>query len=310
VWADIFELLISLAFITGRTPYGLRPVRRLTSACRISARPHNALVRDAIMNLIGDIDPLYVLSGFLVGVLVGMTGVGGGSLMTPLLILLFGIHPTTAVGTDLFFAASTKTLGTVVHGAARTVDWALVGLLAIGSVPTTIVTLIVLSRFDLHGAMAQHAMTLTLGGVLLITAIFLLAGKTVRERFAGRLGNLTLRSVRLFTILLGLVMGVLVTATSVGAGAIGVTVLLLLHPKMPVARIVGSDIAHAVPLTLLAGLGHWFLGSIDWSLLATLLIGSLPGIVLGGYLAGRAPDAVVRVTLAVVLIIVGVKLMG
>jgi uncharacterized membrane protein YfcA len=262
------------------------------------------------MNMIGHIDPLYVLSGFIVGVLVGMTGVGGGSLMTPLLILLFGIHPTTAVGTDLLFAASTKTLGTVVHGAARTVDWALVRLLSIGSVPATIVTLIMLSRFDLHGAMAQHAVTLTLGGVLLVTAIFLLAGKTVRERYAGRLDNLNLRSVRLFTILLGLVMGVLVTATSVGAGAIGVTVLLLLHPKMPVARIVGSDIAHAVPLTLLAGLGHWFLGSIDWSLLATLLIGSLPGIVLGSYLAGRAPDAVVRVTLAVVLIIVGVRLMG
>ena len=262
------------------------------------------------MTLISHIDPLYVLSGFLVGVLVGMTGVGGGSLMTPLLILLFGIHPTTAVGTDLLFAASTKTVGTLVHGAARTVDWALVGLLAIGSVPATIATLIVLSRFDLHGAAAQNAVALTLGAVLLITAVFLLAGKTVRERYAGGLDKLTPRGVRLFTILLGLVMGVLVTATSVGAGAIGVTVLLLLHPKMPVARIVGSDIAHAVPLTLLAGLGHWLLGSIDRSLLATLLVGSLPGIVIGSYLASRAGDSVVRITLAVVLIIVGVRLMG
>jgi uncharacterized protein len=262
------------------------------------------------MHFIGHIDPLYVLSGFVVGVLVGMTGVGGGSLMTPLLILLFGIHPTTAVGTDLLFAASTKTLGTVVHGASRTVDWALVGLLAIGSVPATIVTLIVLSRFNLHGAAAQHAVALTLGSVLLVTAVFLLAGKTVRERYAGSMSNLTPRSVNLFTVLLGLVMGVLVTATSVGAGAIGVTVLLLLHPKMPLARIVGSDIAHAVPLTLLAGIGHWFLGSIDWSLLVTLLIGSLPGIVLGSYLAGHTRDGVVRVTLAAVLIIVGVRLMG
>jgi len=262
------------------------------------------------MNLVGLIDPLYVLSGFCVGMLVGMTGVGGGSLMTPLLILLFGVHPTTAVGTDLLFAASTKTVGTLVHGAARTVDWMIVAFLAIGSVPATIVTLIVLSRFDLQGVTAQHAVTLTLGGILLITAGFLLAGKAVRERYAENLGNLDPRRVRLFTILLGLVMGVLVTATSVGAGAIGVTVLLLLHPKMPVARIVGSDIAHAVPLTLLAGLGHWFLGSINWSLLATLLIGSLPGIVVGSYLAGRAPDVVVRVTLAVVLIIVGVRLLG
>jgi uncharacterized membrane protein YfcA len=262
------------------------------------------------MNLIGLIDPLYVLSGFCVGLLVGMTGVGGGSLMTPLLILLFGVHPATAVGTDLLFAASTKTVGTLVHGVARTVDWTIVALLAIGSVPATIVTLLVLSRFDLQGAAAQHAVALTLGSVLLITAVFLLAGKTVRERYAASLGNLDPRSVRLFTILLGVAMGVLVTATSVGAGAIGVTVLLLLHPKMPVARIVGSDIAHAVPLTLLAGLGHWFLGLINWSLLATLLIGSLPGIVVGSYLAGRAPDVVVRVALAVVLIIVGVRLLG
>jgi uncharacterized membrane protein YfcA len=262
------------------------------------------------MSVLSHIDPLYVLSGFVVGVLVGMTGVGGGSLMTPLLILLFGIHPTTAVGTDLLFAASTKTLGTAVHGAARTVDWALVGLLAIGSVPATIATLFVLSRFDLHGATAQHVVALTLGCVLLVTAVFLLAGKTVRERYAGRLDNLDPRRVRLLTILLGLVMGVLVTATSVGAGAIGVTVLLLLHPKMPVARIVGSDIAHAVPLTLLAGVGHWLLGSIDWSLLVTLLLGSLPGIVIGSYLAGHTRDGVVRVTLAVVLIIVGVRLLG
>ncbi|HZC56598.1 MAG TPA: sulfite exporter TauE/SafE family protein [Xanthobacteraceae bacterium] len=262
------------------------------------------------MNLVGTINPLYVLSGFCVGALVGMTGVGGGSLMTPLLILLFGVHPATAVGTDLLFAASTKTVGTFVHGAARTVDWTLVGLLAAGSVPATIVTLIVLSRFDLQGAQAQQAVALTLGGVLLITAIFLLAGKSIRERYARRLSDLDSRSVRLFTIVLGLVMGVLVTATSVGAGAIGVTVLLLLHPKMPVARIVGSDIAHAVPLTLLAGVGHWFLGSINWSLLTTLLIGSLPGVVLGSYLAGRAGDGMVRITLATVLIVVGFRLMG
>jgi uncharacterized protein len=261
-------------------------------------------------SLFGAIDPLYVLSGFCVGALVGMTGVGGGSLMTPLLILLFGIHPATAVGTDLLFAASTKTLGTAVHGAARTVDWTLVVELALGSVPATIVTLLVLSQFDMHGAAAQHAVALTLGAVLLFTATFLLAGRVLRERYAERLANLDTRKVRLLTILLGLVMGVLVTSTSVGAGAIGVTVLLLLHPKMPVARIVGSDIAHAVPLTLLAGVGHWLLGSIDWKLLTTLLIGSLPGIVIGSYLAGRAGDAVVRVTLAAVLIIVGVRLMG
>jgi uncharacterized protein len=250
------------------------------------------------------------MSGFCVGVLVGMTGVGGGSLMTPLLILLFGIHPATAVGTDLLFAASTKTIGTIVHAAARTVDWMLVSLLAIGSVPATIATLILLSRFDLRGGVAQHTITLTLGGVLFVTALFLIAGRSVRERYADRLNGLNRRTAGLFTILLGLVMGVLVPTTSVGAGAIGVTVLLLLHPKMPAGRVVGSDIAHAVPLTLLAGTGHWYLGSIDWSLLGTLLIGSLPGIVVGSYLALRARDAVVRIALATVLVIVGVRLLG
>ena len=254
-------------------------------------------------------DLLYTISGFAVGVLVGMTGVGGGSLMTPLLILLFGIHPTTAVGTDLIFAASTKTVGTVVHAAARTVDWMLVALLAIGSVPATVATVVILSRFDLEGVVAQHFVTLTLGVVLLVTALFLIAGRRIRERYADRLNGLDRRTAALFTIVLGLVMGVLVTTTSVGAGAIGVTVLLLLHPKMAAGRVVGSDIAHAVPLTLLAGAGHWYLGSIDWSILKVLLIGSLPGIVLGSYLASRSRDAVVRIALASVLVLVGVRLM-
>jgi uncharacterized protein len=256
------------------------------------------------------IDPLYVGSGFAVGFLVGMTGVGGGSLMTPLLILLFGVHPATAVGTDLLYAASTKTVGTLVHAAARTVDWVVVGLLAIGSVPATIASIVVLSQFDLQSASAQHIITLTLGVVLLVTAAFLILGRNLRDRYADRLYAVDPRKARLFTVFLGLVMGVLVTMTSVGAGAIGVTVLMLLHPKMAAGRVVGSDIAHAVPLTLLAGAGHWYLGSINWGLLSTLLIGSLPGIVIGSYLATRARDAVVRGTLASVLVIVAIRLLG
>ncbi len=254
------------------------------------------------------IDPLYVASGFAVGFLVGMTGVGGGSLMTPLLILLFGVHPVTAIGTDLLFAASTKTVGTLVHAAARSIDWAIVGLLSLGSVPATIATIAVLSRFDLKNAAGQHFITLTLGATLLATSAFLIAGKTIRERYAA--ARLDARNAALLTIVLGLAMGVLVTATSVGAGAIGVTVLLLLHPRMPPGRIVGSDIAHAVPLTLLAGAGHWYLGSIDWTLLSTLLIGSLPGIIAGSYLATRAHDAVIRIALACVLVVVGIRLLG
>jgi uncharacterized protein len=256
------------------------------------------------------IDLLYVISGFGVGMLVGLTGVGGGSLMTPLLILLFGVHPTTAVGTDLLFAASTKATGTVVHAAGRTIDWRVVGLLAMGSIPATIITLGLLSWFVFTSAMAQHTITITLGAVLLATAVFLLAGRKIREHYAEHLNVLDQRTRSFFTVVLGLIMGVIVTLTSVGAGAIGVTVLLFLHPKMPPGRVVGSDIAHAVPLTLLAGAGHWYIGSIDWGLLGNLLIGSLPGIVVGGHFASRARDAVVRIALASVLVIVGVRLLG
>jgi uncharacterized membrane protein YfcA len=262
------------------------------------------------MPSLSSIQPLYVLSGFCVGMLVGMTGIGGGSLMTPLLILLFGVHPNTAVGTDLLFAASTKSVGTVVHATERTVDWRLVGLLATGSVPGTIATLILLSRINLGGARAQHAVTLTLGCVLLITAVGLLAGRSIRERYGDRLSSLDRRTKSLLTILLGLVMAVLVTTTSVGAGAIGVTVLLFLHPQIPLNRLVGSDIAHAVPLTLLAGAGHWYLGSINWHLLGALLIGSVPGIIAGSYLASRSRDAVLQFALAGILVVVGIRLMG
>jgi hypothetical protein len=151
---------------------------------------------------------------------------------------------------------------------------------------------------------------MTLGAVLVVTAAFLIFGKSLRDRYAGQIAALDPARVRWFTIILGLVMGVLVTITSVGAGAIGVTVLLLLHPKMPAARVVGSDIAHAVPLTLLAGAGHWYLGSIDWGLLVTLLIGSLPGIIAGSYLATRTREATVRYALASVLVVVAVRLLA
>lgn len=261
------------------------------------------------MQLLAAIDPLYVLSGFLVGTLVGMTGVGGGSLMTPILVLLFHVHPATAVGTDLLFAAATKSVGTMMHGAANTIDWRLVGLLAAGSVPGTLATLGVLSFADLNSPSAGKALTIALAVVLLVTAIFLLCGRFLKARFIKNVRHLDERRVYLYTVLLGLVMGVLVTSTSVGAGAIGVSVLLLLHPRMPIARIVGSDIAHAVPLTLAAGGGHWVLGSVNWGLLGTLLLGSIPGIMLGSYLATRASDGVVRTALALTLIAVSIKLL-
>jgi hypothetical protein len=253
-------------------------------------------------------DALYIFAGLGVGVLVGLTGVGGGSLMTPLLVLLFGIHPTTAVGTDLLFAASTKTLGTLIHGMARNIHWPLVGLLALGSVPATIVSLFVLSTLQLDGAMARRLTTLALGIVLLLTAGFLFFAERIPARYSERLAKINERTLRALIIGLGMMMGTLVTLTSVGAGAIGVTVLLSLQPRMPVARVVGSDIAHAVPLTLLAGAGHWYLGSVEWKLLLTLLIGSLPGVAVGSLLTGRIPVRASRTALAFVLIVVAIRL--
>jgi uncharacterized protein len=254
------------------------------------------------------IDPLYVLSGFFVGVLVGMTGIGGGSLMTPILILLFGVHPATAVGTDLLFASLTKTVGVVVHGAARNIDWRLVLFLAIGSVPATIASVFVLSTLDIHASRGSHALTVALAAVLVLTSVFLFLAENIRERYSIWVSKLDARISLLLTVVLGAVMGVLVSFTSVGAGAIGVTMLVLLYPKMPFARIVGSDIAHAVPLTLVAGMGHWLLGSTNWPLLFTLLLGSMPGIIAGSYLARHAPDAIGRKILALVLLAVGIKL--
>ncbi|MFL5280207.1 MAG: sulfite exporter TauE/SafE family protein [Rhodopila sp.] len=254
------------------------------------------------------IDPVYVLSGFLVGFLVGQTGVGGGSLMTPLLVLLFHIAPGTAVGTDLLYAAVTKTVGTLVHGLHQTVEWRVVVRLASGSTPATLLTLLLLSRTGLAdregGAIAS-----VLGIMLLLTAVSLVFRRQFLAFAGPYLEGTTPKWTAGLTVVLGAALGCLVTISSVGAGALGVTALLLLYPRLPIAVIVGSDIAHAVPLTLVAGLGHWWLGSVNWLLLRSLLCGSLPGIVLGSHIATRVPDAVLRLTLAAVLTIVGARLL-
>jgi uncharacterized protein len=258
--------------------------------------------------VIGSVDLLYSLSGFGVGVLVGMTGVGGGSLMTPLLVIIFGIHPATAVGTDLLYAAATKSAGTLVHGLHRTIDWRVVGRLATGSVPMTALTLLALSRFDIHGAAAQGLITEVLSGALAGTAVVLIFRRNILSFYVARVGELAPRRTAALTVLVGAVLGVLVSISSVGAGALGVTCVIMLYPRLPTASIVGSDIAHAVPLTLVAGIGHWLLGSIDWHLLGSLLAGSLPGIVLGSHLAALVPDSVLRLGLATTLIIVAGRL--
>jgi uncharacterized membrane protein YfcA len=252
---------------------------------------------------------LYPASGFGVGVLVGMTGVGGGSLMTPLLILLFGIHPVSAVGTDLLYAAATKTGGSLIHGLARTIDWKIVGLLASGSVPATAICLYVLSHFDLSGGTARALITTVLGAALYLTALVLIFRRRILAFYAARFGEISTTRTSVLTVAVGAMLGFLVSISSVGAGAMGVTALILLYPKLPTARIVGTDIAHAVPLTLVGGIGYWILGSIDWHLLGLLLIGSIPGIVVGSYLATRVPEAALRLVLATTLILVATRLL-
>ena len=228
--------------------------------------------------------------------------------MTPLLVLLFGIAPSTAVGTDLLYAAVTKSGGIVVHGLNRTIDWRIVARLAAGSIPATAVTIFVLSRTGVSGH-AQHSFISTMLGIaLVLTATAIILRKVLLARLAPILDAMSERRRTMLTVILGLLLGVFVSISSVGAGAIGVTALLVLYPGAPVVRLVGSDIAHAVPLTLIAGLGHWYLGSVDWAMLGSLLVGSLPGIAIASTLASRAPDKILRPILAVTLAVVGLRL--
>lgn len=263
---------------------------------------------DALAHL--SFSPLQALSGFGVGMLVGLTGVGGGSLMTPLLVLAFGIHPAVAVGTDLLYAAVTKASGTVIHGFNATIDWWVVRRLATGSVPAAAITLVLLHHFG--SAASSRVITPALAvGLLLTAGTLLFRGKLAKlaAEWQARHSLSRARTTQL-TILVGALIGTLVTLSSVGAGAIGVTALLFLYPNMPTVRIVGSDVAHAVPLTLAAGFGHWLLGGTNWPLLVSLLAGSIPGIIIGSHLAPRLPDKVLRPLLASVLVAVGAKMLG
>ena len=254
-------------------------------------------------------DYLYTLSGFAVGAIVGLTGVGGGSLMTPLLVLIFGIHPATAVGTDLLYAAITKAGGTVTHGRKGHIDWSVTRRLALGSIPAAALTLFVLSQLpkgsNTIGVVISHG----LGFALLLTAIAILFGRKLRD-YANQHEESRLRRDYLpqITIAVGALIGVLVTISSVGAGALGVAALFFLYPKLSTVKIVGSDVAHAVPLTLVAGLGHWLLGGVDWSLLGALLLGSLPGIWLGTQVSAKVPEHILRRILASMLVLIGGKL--
>jgi uncharacterized membrane protein YfcA len=246
----------------------------------------------------------YALLGLAAGVLVGVSGVGGGSLVTPALTL-FGIPVPMAVGTDLAFAAITKTFGAAVHRAQRSVDWRIAGLLAAGSCPSAALTVAWLSTTGVHAG--SRLITATLAVALILTALSLCIERKAIARAALRVGG-RLRPYRApVTIVAGAGLGALVTLSSIGAGALGALFLILLHPRLPALRIAGTDIAHAVPLTLIAGGGHFWLGTVDLGVLVSLLAGSLPGIVLSSLLAGRLPDRLVRSVMALVLFAVGTR---
>jgi uncharacterized membrane protein YfcA len=261
------------------------------------------------MDFLHHINPLYVASGFAVGFLVGLTGVGGGSLMTPILILLFGVHPASAVGTDLLYASATKTGGSLVHNLHRTIDWKLVGRLALGSLPAALLTLLALSALGADTKALNALVSRALAVALVLTALSLVFRAALVRIYAARVGKIDAKLTHRLTIATGAVLGVLVTISSVGAGALGVTALVLLYPEMKMARIVGSDIAHAVPLTLVAGAGHLLMGHINYEMLATLLLGSLPGIAIASHLAPRMPEVAMRYALSGVLLLVSGRLL-
>ena len=251
----------------------------------------------------------YIASGFFVGVLVGLTGVGGGSLMTPLLTLFFGINPTVAVGTDLAFAAATKTLGALVHRYTNTVHWNIVKLLCIGALPAAILATLVLRML---GPM-EHEIGQFIRYAIAFSVLLTVISMIFRSRMQAWVTNHPHRQLRgrplaVTTVLAGALLGTMVTISSIGAGAIGATVLVLLYPRMTPAEVAGTDIAYAVPLTALAALGHWWLGTINWTLLGMLLLGSLPGITIGSLAARAIPEKLLRLLLAATLTGVAAKL--
>lgn len=269
---------------------------------------------------------LYVLAGAAVGFVVGLTGVGGGSFMTPILVSVFGIKMAVAVGTDLLYAAFTKANGVLVHRRQGTVDWTVVKRLSAGSVPASIATIVFLRYLKDSGIDYNSYLTVTLGVMLVLTSIvlllrnFLIKERKVIASDGSDVGNFERRHAASLTFLMGIALGVLVTMTSVGAGAFGAAVLMVLYPRMPMIRIIGTDLAHAVPLTLIAGLGHmlhmgsgsvdwssWQIGNVDLRLLSGLMVGSLPAVWLGTKLANRLPDELIRPVMALILLGLGIK---
>ena len=257
-------------------------------------------------------DLTYTIAGFIVGFIVGMTGVGGGSLMTPILVLGFGIKPAIAVGTDLLFAAITKSGGVFVHHKHGNIQWDVVGLLATGSIPASLISILFIKHLDKTGVNYDNLIMITLSIALILTAMFLLTRNQIHrlgmnERFSA-IKALHLKYRKPVTIFAGVMIGILVTLSSVGAGVIGAAFLFFLYPKFKTIQVVATDLAHAIPITAIAGLGHAHIGTVDYLLLVNLIIGSIPGIYLGSHFGTLLPDRVMRPVLASMLLIIGVRL--
>jgi hypothetical protein len=243
-------------------------------------------------------DPATMAAGLFVGIMVGLTGIGGGALMTPILVLLLGTVPKTAVGTDLFFAAITKMAGVGVHGRRGTIDWQVCRRLAAGSIPAALLTGLALNQFGRNALKVDAMIMHTLGGMLVVTAIGLVfkgrlhsIGRSLRVEDADRFKSLQ----RPLTVAAGVVLGIVVTLTSVGAGALGTVMMLYLYPlRLTPAKLVGTDLAHAIPLALVAGSSHLIADNINYTLLATLLTGSIPGVMIGSWCSAKASDALLR----------------
>lgn len=256
----------------------------------------------------------HITAGALVGLVIGLTGVGGGSLMTPILVLGFGISPAIAVGTDLLYAALTKCSGIYFHHKNNTVDWKVVFLLGSGSIPCSIITIFLLEHLKAAGINFDNIIILTLSVMLILTSFIIIIKSRLLAFIHSNHGdsfavNFVRNNRPFITIFCGCILGCVVTLSSVGAGAIGSAFLFLLYPRKSSIAIVGTDIAHAVPLTAIAGLGHLHFGSVDFSLLAGLLVGGIPAIYLGSLIGKNLPDKVLRPLIALLLLGMGIKLM-
>ena len=251
------------------------------------------------------------IAGLLVGIIVGLTGVGGGSLMAPIMVLIFGVAPSTAVGTDLWFAAITKIFGGWIHGKKGTIDWQILRRMFLGSLPAALLTLLWL--YESGGTQTRSGLMMRMLGATLIlssaAAMFRTRFHAIGEKLRGTRPVQFKAMQPALTVVAGVILGVLVTLTSIGAGALGAVMLLYLYPRrLTPSTLVGTDIVHAIPLTILAGTGHLLMGNVNGVLLGNLLIGSIPGIVAGSLVAVYAPAAIIRTAIAIVLALVGLKM--